>query len=95
MKNNFFFKKVSKFILLKDIMNICNFYDKKLSNKKIYGVNNIKDATVDEVTFFNNLNYLDEIKNSKASVCIVSEKHKDYLNKKQEKCPVSLSIFFF
>ena len=82
MNNNFFFKKVSKFILLKHIMNICNFYDKKLSNKKIYGVNNIKDATVDEVTFFNNLNYLDEIKNSKASVCIVSEKHKDYLNKK-------------
>ena len=82
MKNNFFFKKVNKFILLKQIMNICNFYDKKFLNKKIYGVNNIKDARADEVTFFNNLNYLDEIKNSKASVCIVSEKFKDYLNKK-------------
>jgi len=82
MKNNFFFKKTKKFILLKEVINICNSYNNKLSNKKIYGVNNIKDAKPNEITFFNNLNYLDEAKNSKASVCIVSEKFKKYLNKK-------------
>jgi UDP-3-O-[3-hydroxymyristoyl] glucosamine N-acyltransferase len=82
MNKNFFFNKPKKFILLKEIINICNSYNNKLSSKKIYGVNNIKDANSDEVTFFNNLNYLDEVKSCKASVCIVSEKFKKYLNKK-------------
>ena len=81
MKNNFF-KKTKKFILLKDIINICNLYNNKLSSKKVYDVNNIKDANSDEITFFNNLNYLDEVKSSKASFCIVSEKYKKYLNKR-------------
>jgi len=82
MNKNFFFNKPKKFILLKEIINICNSHNNKLSSKKIYGVNNIKDANSDEVTFFNNLNYLDEVKSCKASVCIVSEKFKKYLNKK-------------
>jgi len=82
MKNNFFFKKKNKFILLKEIINICKSHNNKFLDKKIYGVNNIKDAKSDEITFFSNLNYFDEAKNTKASACIVSEKLKIYLNPK-------------
>jgi len=80
MKNNFFFKKKNKFILLKEIINICKSYNNKFLDKKIYGVNNIKDAKSDEITFLSNINYLDEAKNTKAYACIVSEKLKIYLN---------------
>jgi UDP-3-O-[3-hydroxymyristoyl] glucosamine N-acyltransferase len=79
--NNLFFKKVKKFIFLKDILNICNQSYKNNLNKKIYGVNNIKDANNNELTFFNNLNYKKEASNCKASVCIVNDKNAKFLNK--------------
>jgi len=79
--NNLFFKKAKKFIFLNDIFNICNLSCEKNFNKKIFGVNNIKDANNTEITFFNNLNYEKEAKNCKASVCIVNDKNVKYLNK--------------
>ena len=79
--NKIFFKKVKKFILLKDIFNICNYSEKKFNNKKIFGVNNIKDAKVGDVTFFNDLKYEYDIKITKASACIVNKKLVKYLNK--------------
>jgi len=76
-----FFKKVKKFILLKDIYNICNYSQKKFNNKKIFGVNNIKDAKSGDVIFFNDLKYEYDIKITKASACIVNKKLVKYLNK--------------
>jgi UDP-3-O-[3-hydroxymyristoyl] glucosamine N-acyltransferase len=81
MKNNFFFRKEKNFILLKDIFEICNRQYSGNLNKKILGVNNIKDATINEITFFNNLNYEIEAKNCNALACIVSEKIAKILNK--------------
>ncbi len=78
---NLFFKKAKNFIFLKDIFSICNQSYKNNLNKKIYGVNNIKDANNSEITFFNNLNYEKDAKNCKASVCIVNSKNAKYLNK--------------
>jgi UDP-3-O-[3-hydroxymyristoyl] glucosamine N-acyltransferase len=78
--NNLFFKKAKNFIFLKDIFSICNLSYKNNLNKKIYGVNNIKDANNSEITFFNNLNYEKEAKNCKASACIVTDKTAKYLN---------------
>jgi len=78
---NIFFKKAKNFIFLKDIFSICNQTYKNNLNKKIYGVNNIKDANNSEITFFNNLNYEKDAKNCKASVCIVNGKNAKYLNK--------------
>jgi UDP-3-O-[3-hydroxymyristoyl] glucosamine N-acyltransferase len=80
--NNFFFKKVKKFILLKEIFNICNYSEKKFCNQKIFDVNNIRDAKFGDVIFFNNLKYENEVKNSEASACIVNKKFAKYLNKK-------------
>jgi UDP-3-O-[3-hydroxymyristoyl] glucosamine N-acyltransferase len=80
--NKIFFKKLKKFILLKDIFHICNYSEKKILNKKIFGVNNIKEAKNGEVTFFNDLKYETDIKITKASACIVNKKLVKYLNKK-------------
>ena len=79
--NNLFFKKAKNFIFLKDIFSICNLSYKNNLNKKIYGVNNIKDANNSQITFFNNLNYEKEAKNCKASACIVTDKTAKCLNK--------------
>jgi UDP-3-O-[3-hydroxymyristoyl] glucosamine N-acyltransferase len=79
--NTFFFKQTKKFILLKDIFNICNQIDKSNLKKKILGVNNIKEANNNELTFFNNLNYEKEARHCRALACIVSEKNVNLLNK--------------
>ena len=79
--NNLFFKKAKNFIFLKDIFSICNLSYKNNLNKKIYGVNNIKDANNSQITFFNNLNYEKEAKNCKASACFVTDKTVKCLNK--------------
>jgi len=79
--NKIFFRKSKKFIFLNDIFKICNYIDKKVSDQKISGVNNIKDAKIGDVTFFNDLKYENDIKITKASACIVSKKLAKYLNK--------------
>jgi UDP-3-O-[3-hydroxymyristoyl] glucosamine N-acyltransferase len=81
MKNIFFFRKEKNFILLKDIFEICGTHCNENLNKKVLGVNNIKDANNNEVTFYNNLNYEKEAKNCNALACIVSEKITKNLNK--------------
>jgi UDP-3-O-[3-hydroxymyristoyl] glucosamine N-acyltransferase len=79
--NKTFFKKSKKFIYLKDIFNICNYYEEKFSNKKIFGASNIKESKIGDVTFFNDLKYEHDINITKASACIVSKKLAKYLNK--------------
>ena len=79
--NNFFFIKAKKFILLKEIFRICNQPCIEKLNTKVLGVNNIKDAKNNEITFFNNSNYEQDAKFSKALACITNEKIAKYLNK--------------
>jgi UDP-3-O-[3-hydroxymyristoyl] glucosamine N-acyltransferase len=81
MNNNFFFKKVKKFILLKDVINICRQTYTDKSNVKIFGVNNLEDAKYNEITFFNNLNYQEKAKHCNALACIVNLKNIKFLNK--------------
>jgi UDP-3-O-[3-hydroxymyristoyl] glucosamine N-acyltransferase len=80
--NKIFFKKSKKFIFVRDIFSICNYSEKKFYNQKISGVNNVQDANIGDVTFFNDLKYENDIKITKASACIVSKKLAKYLNKK-------------
>ena len=79
--NKIFFKKSKKFIFIKDIFNICNYSEKKFYNQKIFSVNNIQDAKVGDITFFNDLKYENDIKITKATACIVKKKLAKYLNK--------------
>jgi UDP-3-O-[3-hydroxymyristoyl] glucosamine N-acyltransferase len=81
MSQNLFFKKSKNFFLFKDIFLLCNSSNCKFLNKKIYGTNNLKDSKSNEITFFDNLNYLKDAQNTKAFACLVNEKSKKYLNK--------------
>ncbi len=80
--NNIFFEKKKKFILLKEIFNICKQNYSENHNKKIFGVNNLIDANNREISFLNKAKYINDAKYSKALVCIVSEKFKKYLSDK-------------
>ena len=83
MKNTFFFKKDKKYILLNDLFKFLDILNhNSIPNKKIFGVNNIKEAKNNEITFFNNLKYEKEAKSCNALACIVSEKTFKRLNKK-------------
>ena len=79
--NKIFFRKSKKYISLNEIFKICNYLEKKIPNQNIFGVNNIKDAKISDVTFFNDLKYENDIKITKASACIVNKKLAKYLNK--------------
>jgi UDP-3-O-[3-hydroxymyristoyl] glucosamine N-acyltransferase len=78
--NKIFFKKSKKFIFVKDIFSICNYSERKFYNQKIFGVNNVQDAKVGDVTFFNDLKYENDIKFTKASACIVNKNLVKFLN---------------
>jgi len=80
MKHNFFFKK-NKFITLEKVFHILKINSLPL-NKKIYGVNNLKDANLNEITFFDKLSYEKHAKNTRAGFCIVNNKYQKYLNPK-------------
>lgn len=82
MCNDFFIKQVefitidelSKQIEIKNI----NEIDKAL---KIYNVNTLKNATVEDASFFFNTKYVKDLKETKSGFCFVSEKHKNILSK--------------
>jgi UDP-3-O-[3-hydroxymyristoyl] glucosamine N-acyltransferase len=80
MDNNFFFKK-NKYISLKQILSTLSI-NENYKNKKIYGINILKEANKDQITFFYKKVYEKDAKNTKAGFCIVSEKNKKYLNPK-------------
>ena len=78
---DFFFKKVKKYILLKEVFSICKNPQTINSDRKIFGVNNLVEASENQITFFNNLNYEKQALKCRASACIVSSKTEKYLNK--------------
>ena len=80
--NKIFFKKIKDFIFLKDILRRGNYLENRHYNKKIFNVNNIKDAKNGEIIFFNDIKYENDINVTKASACITSKKLANYLNKK-------------
>jgi UDP-3-O-[3-hydroxymyristoyl] glucosamine N-acyltransferase len=79
--NKIFFKKVKKVIFLSDIFTICKYSQNKNLKKKIFGVNNIKDAKAGDVIFFNDLKYEYDVKITKATACIVNKNLVKYINK--------------
>ena len=81
MNKNLFFSKAKKFLLLKEIFLLCKSEKTEAANKKIFGINSLKNAKFNEITFFDNLNYLKDAQFTKASACIVNEKCQKYLNK--------------
>ena len=82
MKNNLYFKKNNKKFSLKDILLKINYNsDEEAINKNIYGINSLKEANNNEISFFNNLKYLNDAKNTKAAACVTNISYKKYFNK--------------
>jgi len=54
---------------------------KKIKKKKIKDISNLKNALQGEITFFDNLKYINDLKNTKASFCLIKKNYLTYLNK--------------
>lgn len=54
---------------------------KKFPKKKIINVSNLSASNKNEITFFDNLKYINELKKTKASFCLVKKKFESYLGK--------------
>jgi len=52
----------------------------KIKKQKVNDISNLIDAKRGEITFFDNLKYIEELKNTKASFCIIQEKFLNYIN---------------
>jgi UDP-3-O-[3-hydroxymyristoyl] glucosamine N-acyltransferase len=81
-----FFKRKKEFLTLKEILDLTN--SKISRNEKdgiIKEVKTLKDASKNEVSFFINLKYMDDFKNSKAEFCFAKE---EYVSK----APASMTI---
>ena len=76
---NPFFKKINEIKLL----NICKALNAKNSDKKtkIIGINDLKNAKKNEISFFNSLKYLYLLKNTKAKFVITNVRYKNVVNK--------------
>jgi len=68
--------------LLSDILNKTLFSRKKKIKKKIYNISNLQDARKGDLTFFDNINYIFDLKKTKASYCLIKEKYISNLNRK-------------
>ncbi len=54
---------------------------KKFAKKKIINISNLVDSNKDEITFFDNIKYINDLKKTKASFCLVKKKFVPYLSK--------------
>lgn len=80
----------SRFYNIKSDINMADLCDrvgatlpkKASSSKNIKGIASLTDASQDEITFFHNLRYADDLKETKAYACIVKEEHAHLVPKK-------------
>ena len=85
--NNPFFKK-QKYVLLNNILNILEKKNIK-KNIKITNITDLMSATSSDISFMNNIKYLDILKKTKAKYVITDEK---YLSKIKNHCnPIVVS----
>jgi len=77
MGKNTFFEKKGPFL-------INNLYNNSKIKKKIFDIRILEQATSNDLTFLDNVNYANAAKTTKALFCLTTEKLKDYLPKKCE-----------
>ena len=65
------------------LIEIASYLDIALDgeDKEITGINTLKDAKEDEISFFENKKYIDDLKNTKAGAVLLKEEFVDYLPK--------------
>ena len=69
--NKFYFKDIEKY-LLKYSVNIISELDK---NILFDAIGTLQNANKNDLTFFHNTKYLDDLKNTKAKACFIQDKY--------------------
>lgn len=77
----FFFKNHGPFKLNYLIKKTKFVINKKYSDCLISKASNLLDAKKEDITFFDNIKYLDDLKNTEASHCIINQKYLRYIPK--------------
>ena len=77
---NQFFLKIKEHLNLREIIELAELpesyvqnFTKEESKKKFYDVKTLKEASSDDVSFFINTKYKDDLANTKACICIIKE----------------------
>ena len=79
MTKNPFFKNKGP-ISLKIIFNSCDLDSNKADSKtKIFDVKSLDLCTNNDISFFHSIKYKDQANNTKAKICITTDKLKKYL----------------
>ncbi len=89
------FEWVQIFFLKKKNINIGKIFPhlKKKENFIVNGIRPLKHAQKNDITFFDSISYLSDLKKSKAKICITNEKLKKYLPKNLELIVVKNVLF--
>ena len=77
MMNRFFFKDIAIY-LQKNSVNIISELDK---NTFFENIGTLKYANKNDLTFFHNTKYLNDLQNTKGKACFIENKYTKYLNK--------------
>ena len=86
MNNNIFFERKGPFL-------VSNLFNNLKIKKKIYDIKNLTQATKNDLTFFDNVDYAESAKNTKALFCLTTLKLKNYLPKYCEPVLVKNVLF--
>ena len=84
-----FFKKKGPFDINALIKKTIYVKKKKINKQKIYNVSSLLNAKKNDITFFNNANYSDELNSTKASFCFIEEKFIHLVKNKNLKLIIS------
>ncbi len=83
---NRFFLKTREYLTLLDILrlneipqDVIKEYSVKDLNKRFVDIKNLKSAGPDDISFFINPKYLEDLKNTKAGLCVLKEEYKSIL----------------
>lgn len=81
--NKFFLRK-KEFFTYQEILELANINIEDLitqidKDKKFYSIRTLMDASENDISFFTNAKYKEELKNTKAGLCILEEEYKKYL----------------
>ena len=86
MNKNIFFERNGPFFL-------SDFFSDLKSKKKIFDIKNLEQATKNDLTFFDNIEYIKYARSTKALFCLTIENYKHYLPKECEAILVKNVLF--
>jgi len=86
MNGNIFFERKGPFL-------VSEIFENTHLNKKVYDIKNLKDSTINDLTFLDKIDYINFAKSTKASFCITTENLKSYLPKTCEAIIVKNVLF--